>query len=343
MMTRSHLGRVMPLYLPLAIAVLLGDEPATAGSFFVNPWTVNCPPSGYLTAAQKAAVMGGAANPTTALDYDLFGNGKKTAWSVPIAIDNPAGGQFKTTDGQGSNVFLVGIPDTAGLGFGSDHYSPRFKATGAAAQGVEVGQRVYTFGRNLWSLDFTDNKTPGTPDQFTKSIWRSRNGEVGAATFDERTYFVNSDLTKDKIVVDIVVKMPGVNLTPGFSITASTIVNEGVELSKVQLGGAPIPLPGPSPTTVGVSQTAETNLPEENNVLNDPTHIIVPGGAVHPLRDSDQYVLDEPHLRPDIQHHRLYAAQFARPVHARSGSLDRLSTSRASAESRGCRGIQLGF
>ncbi len=261
--------------LPLILSAFLGAGPASAGEYFVR-WSRKCPPSNYLTPAQKAAVMGGAVNPTTPLDYDLTGNGMKSAWSIPIRIPNPAGGQFQTTDAKGNSVFLVGIPDPAGLGFGSDHYSPRFRANGAAKAGVEVGQCVYEEGRNLWRLDFTDNQTAGTPDQFTKSIWRSRNGDATAANFDERTYFV-TDLTKDKIVVDKVVKMPGMNLTPGFSISASTLVDAGVELSKVQLGGSTIPLPGPSPTVAGVAQTIDTDLPEEQNVLNDPQGTILPG------------------------------------------------------------------
>jgi hypothetical protein len=281
---------------------------ATAPLPYRVDWTRGCPPVGYLTPAQKAAVMAGTmVNPNPALDLDLANTGVNTAWNIPITLKKSSDGTaYTTTDENGANkgtIFLPAIPDPAGRGFGSDHYSPRFRRANVdPAQGNIIGECVYTMGRNLWTLDFADANNNGKPDQFLKSQWRSRNGDPTDANFNQMTFFT-TDLTKGKIEFVRTVetpapapgKTPGKTSFGGYSIEDAVISNLGTDPSSVMLGGRPIGLPGPSPANENIQQAQDdvSALSGVNSLIdNDAPLLPGQGFTVHGLiQNSD----DESH------------------------------------------------
>jgi hypothetical protein len=268
-MLRAHIG--------LSALVLYGGAGVVANGAPIlgrASWSGTCPPRKYLTAREKADVMAGRIrNPNPPLDKDLDGDGTKDSWDVSMSLFLPRKfgelpEQAAKTDENMPNpgtIFLVGIPDPAGLGFGSDHFSPRFvRKNDVARAGVEIGACVYTYGRNAWHLEFDDANTNKIPDKFLKSTWRSRNGATTGENVNQRTYFV-TDLTKEKISAEKVVRDPG---DPGigtlsYSITDMAIAPLGADLAGIILDGSPIGLPGPSPADDVDEDIAQLFEPED--------------------------------------------------------------------------------
>jgi hypothetical protein len=275
--------RVATMVVALALSAL--EMPAQDNAHEVD-WTRGVPPARYIQPSEKPKIeKGDLQNPNPALDFDLNGDGKKTAWSIPVTID----GGFGTTDENGNLVFLVGIPDPKGLtdpkylGWGQDHYSPRFKKKGGKAEGDIIGKCVYEWGRNLWYLAFVDANKNKRPDQFLKSWWRSRNGQeliqdptdatkkIPNPSFNERTYFV-TDLTAAKIQYEKVVRDASQpNLEKLFSFGEAQIEDMG-----------PDPTPdAPSSSDAGagavVQQTRDDQVPLETNGLENVNQQIAAG------------------------------------------------------------------
>jgi hypothetical protein len=256
-------------------------------------WKLTIPPKGYIPEKTKQEIIDGTLklkdykNPNPPLDFDLYGDKKKTAWSVPITIE----GGFATTDEKGNLVFMAGIPDPEGLkdpkklGWGEDHFSPRFRPKGGKAEGEELGACVYRWGRNLWYLDFVDANGNKIPDQFLKSRWRSRNGqrfikdpkdatkEIENPRYNERTYFV-TDLTAAKVqYIKTIRKQGEENLDKLFSFGDAEIEDLGDDLTPDKVSGSDVdgtPVP---------SQTKDDKMPLEINILHDVTNQPLVGEA----------------------------------------------------------------
>jgi hypothetical protein len=288
---RTRLLRPLTLIVLIVMSALGALAQANAHRVDLDKDKRGVPPAGYIPEEIKQDIKDGKIkledfeNPNPALDFDLYGDKKMTAWSIPIAI----GGGFATTDEKGNLVFNVGIPDPMGLknpkylGWGDDHYSPRFRKNGGKPEGDIVGKCVYTVGRNLWYLAFLDANNNKIPDQFLKSWWRSRNGEekikdpkdatkeIPNPGFNERTYFV-TDLTAAKIEYEQIIRKP----------------NEPNETKLFSFGDAEIEDLGPDPTSAApsspvfgteaiVQQSQDDQLPLEINVLQDVNQGIVVG------------------------------------------------------------------
>jgi hypothetical protein len=285
---------MLRIYVGLAGIVLCGSVGVFANAAPIvgrANWSGTIPPKKYLTEKEKADVMAGRIqNPNPPLNLDLDGDRMNDGWDISMSLFLPREfGQLpmqaaKTDENMPNpgSIFLVGIPDPAGLGFGSDHFSPRFvRKNDASRAGVEIGACVYTEGINAWHLEFEDANANKIPDKFLKSTWRSRNGATVGPKARERTYFV-TDLTKEKVAAEKVVRQPG---EPGmgtlsFSITDMAIVPLGVDPASVILGGGPIGLPGPSPgddVTADIAQIFDDQIPLELNRLDDLDQPLIPG------------------------------------------------------------------
>ncbi|MCA9236436.1 MAG: hypothetical protein KDA44_13265 [Planctomycetales bacterium] len=239
------------------------------------------PPVKYLTPAEIAAVKAGAlANPNPPVNFDVDGNKQNDSWTydsllqLPRVPGSPKVESIPKTDEPMANfasVFVIGVADPAGSGFGLDHWSGRYvRMNDRTPGGAEVGACVYTRGINSWFLYFNDDNNNKVADRFLKSVWRCRNGETQGPQAGERTYFV-TDLTKNKVAAEKVVRrrgQPGVDKI-SYSITDMSIFSFGPDLSTASLGGKPIELPQPLPdgTTEDLYQSFEDQLPLEVNQL----------------------------------------------------------------------------
>ena len=83
----SRSRRSLAIGASLRVCLSAAARGATDPLPYVVDWTRGCPPVGYLTAAQKAAVTAGTlVNPNPALDLDLSNTMVNTAWDVPITM-----------------------------------------------------------------------------------------------------------------------------------------------------------------------------------------------------------------------------------------------------------------
>ena len=244
-LTRIRLPFLKPASIAFVVALacgtVAGSQALGQAQGSTGGWTRGCPPNGYNRA-------GDCVNHQPAFDHDLDGDGVNDSWDVPLTLPkpNPPGGNYQTTDACGNSVCLVGIPDPRGPGKGSDHYSPRFKKAGGPAGGTEVGQCVYTCGRNTWTLTFVDANGDCQPDKFPKSTWESRDGGTGPGDwpFSGKITTFSTDLTAAKIVpIRTVANNPPPAPFNGYHIQDATIVDFGVPLSGVILDGQPIGFP----------------------------------------------------------------------------------------------------
>ena len=244
----------------------------------IATWSRGCPPNGY-----NQEGMPNTAQP--AFDKDLDGDGVNDSWDVPIKLPQKCGGNWATTDERGAEIFLVAIPGMPRPGDADAHYSPRFKRPGDAAGGTEVGQCVYPCGRNSWSLCFDDADGDRVPDNFTKSIFESRDGGGNWPFSGKVTTFV-TDLTKKKIVPVETEK----NRTPGpgflgYTILDAVIVNFVTDLNTVTLNGALIGKPGVPIQFPGVAQdsggtSTVVNLVTATSGQGQPGEIITAEGRL---------------------------------------------------------------
>lgn len=201
-------------------------------------WVGGCPPNGY----EDPANPDGDDEP--ALDQDADGDGTDDSWSTPVTVEN--GGD---TDAGGNKISLPREADTEG-GANPDgdgpnaHYSPRFKRPGDAGKGTEIGACVYPCGRNSWTVYFLDFNNDGTPDQFLKSEWISRDyidsdGDGAWDTDSGRSTTFTTDLTARKIVPVKTVRTRGAT----FIIQDAVIADLDVSIHDIILDGAPIGFP----------------------------------------------------------------------------------------------------
>ncbi len=259
---RRHLGSAVVL---LAATTLASPEALAQGQQGSNGgWSRGCPPNNYNQA-------GDCVNHQPPFDHSPGTDGRMNSWDVPMTLPKPVppGGNYSTTDECGNTVCILGIPDPAGPGKGADHYSPRFKKAGGPADGEEVGQCVYSCGRNSWKLTFVDADGDCVPDKFTGSTWESRDGgtDAGDWPFSGQITTFETDLLAAKIVP---VRTVPLNPPPlpfnGYRIEDATIVNLGTDLSGVVLAGQPIGFPSDIVTQPGVANGLARTAPLENNL-----------------------------------------------------------------------------
>ena len=247
-------------------------------------WTGSCPPNGYSYTDAKGVFHKVAQPP---FNFDLGNTGKFNSWLSPVTLTKVGDGQIPATDAQGNKIFLPCIPDPKGPGLGADYFSPRIMTKGGPAAGVAIGQCVYECGRNSWMLCSTFNNNPKVADQFTKSIWESRDGGTAANDWKfsgKITQFV-TDLTKQQIVpVRTTMTMtPGPGGGISYSIQDAKVVPEGTTLSNVILAGSPIGLPQPMTLTATSPPPPPSQFEAPNlciNTLNDLTSNTQPGRLV---------------------------------------------------------------
>lgn len=180
-------------------------------------------------------------------DNDLDSNGTPDSWHVPVLVLGPGGKVWPTRDEQDNEIVVAGIPDPAGPGCGSDHFSGRLRRPGGVVVGEEFGYCAYACGRNYVVVDFEDANGNGVPDRFRTSHWSSRNGDNIDCPFTGEMTDFWTDLTARKVVpIRTERRIPHVGpatQVADFLISDAAMVDLGTSLSEVELNGAPIGLP----------------------------------------------------------------------------------------------------
>jgi hypothetical protein len=297
----------------LSLMMLLGCLPAFGQADWGNiTWSTGVPPGGYLSDDEKKDADTGQVfvNLNPALDFDLANDGKKNTWRIDIEIERGKPPKsFSPTDAKGGTVFLVGVPDPKAdpgdkefkgpqfLGYGRDHFSPRF-ATNFGAKprvSVELGRCVYRDGLNTWQLDFKDaNKKNGKGEeiaaQWLKSRWMSLDSGATSPTFLQRTFFV-ADLTEkiDKIVLAKTLQNPPPagpsDLADLYVITNMQVKDLGPQATDE------LPSPEPSDPSSVTRQTMLARPLLEDNALseiNQPVFVGEPFTLYGAITNNDQ-------------------------------------------------------